>query len=107
MFSKNTIVKVLFVFTIMLIIYPKFIRAEDDDDDVLGEIAIDLMIGFGMAVCETSVACSSFMSLVVIITLISLPFCLCADVIDPRDFCNKRQARRGLTTGIGYGLARR
>ena len=64
MFSKNTIAKILFVFTIMLTIFPKFIRAEDDNNNVLGEIAVDFMIGASMAVCETSAVCSSFMSFI-------------------------------------------
>ena len=103
MFSKNTITQIFFIFTIFIAIFPKFIRAEDDID---GEIIIDLMVGVGMAICETSEACSSFVSIVVIITLICLPFCLCAGVIEPGDICNKTQGRRGLTTGIGYGVAR-
>jgi len=107
MFSKNTISKILFVFTIMLLIFPKFIRAEDADDDQSGDLAVDLMIGVGVAICETSATCSLFMSFIAIIALITIIFALCAGAIEPSDLCNKRQARRGLTAGIGYGLARR
>ena len=107
MFSKNTIAKILFVFTIMLTIFPKFIRAEDDNNNVLGEIAVDFMIGASMSVCETSAVCSSFMSFIAIIAFISILFGLCTGAIEPSDLCNKRQARRGLTAGIGYGFARR
>ena len=106
MFSKNTTIKIFFIFTIFIAIFPKFIRAEDDDDDIVGEIIMDLSSGVMIAMCETSVACSSFMPIVAIITLISLPFCLCAGIIEPDDLCNKKQARRGLTTGVGYGIAR-
>ena len=40
MFSKNTIAKILFVFTIMLTIFPKFIRAEDDNNNVLDSLFV-------------------------------------------------------------------
>lgn len=106
MFSKNTITKIFFIFTIFIAIFPKFIRAEDDDDDIVGEIIMDLAVGVMIAMCETSVTCSSFMNIVIIIALISLPFCLCAGVIEPGDICNKKHARRGLTTGVGYSVAR-
>lgn len=102
MFSKSTLSKIFFILIIFIAIFPKFIRAEDDD----GEIITDLMVGVGISLCETSPACSSLMSIVVIITLTSLPFCLCAGIIEPGDICNKRQARHGLTAGVGYSVAR-
>ena len=107
MFSKNTIAKILFVLTIMLTIFPKFIRAEDADEYDEGEIAVDLMAGAAIAICETSATCSLFMYFIAISALITILFGLCAGAIKPSDLCNKRQARRGLTAGIGYGLARR
>ena len=39
----------------------KFVTATDDDDDIAGEIATDLIIGVGMAICEEFVACKLFM----------------------------------------------
>ena len=42
----------------LLIIFSIFTMAhgEDDDDNALGELAADLMIGVGIAICETSAA---------------------------------------------------
>lgn len=105
MFSKNT-VKILFIFTIMLTILPKFIRAEDDDDDFLSEVVIDLMIGGAIAICESFHLCHMFITAVTVITIISLPFCLCAGIISPSGLCSERNARRGITNGIGYGATR-
>lgn len=80
--------------------------AAEDDDDVAGEIATDLLIGAGIAICEGFVICKLFMTIFVLISLILFLIALCSGEITCADICNSRNARRGLTTGAGYSLAR-
>lgn len=107
MFSKQTLVKIFFFFTIILVVLPKFIRA-NDDDDILGEIITDIFIGVAVAACETSATCSSFMSIVsiaiIIFTLIvcCVNGCKCDDEYRP----SGRTFRRIGTAGVGYGIGR-
>lgn len=108
MFSKQTLAKIIFCFTIFMVILPKFVRAEDDDDDILGEIIVDLFIGIAVSACETNATCNKFMSIIaitiVIFTLIMccINGCKCDD--DYRH--NKRTFRRIGTATVGYGIGR-
>jgi hypothetical protein len=105
MFSKKSIVSSLF----MVLFLGFFITntvAKDDDDNIAAEIAADLLIGVGIAICEEFVICKSFMLMITFIFVIILLIGLCAGEITCADLCNGRNARRGLTAGTGYGLAR-
>lgn len=107
MFSKQTLTKIFFFFTIALVILPKFIRAEDDDD-LLGELLTDLMVGVAVSACETNAMCSAFMTIVsvavIIISLIGccINGCKCDDEYRPTG----RSFRRAGTGAIGYGIGR-
>lgn len=108
MFSKQTLTKIFFFFTIALAILPKFIRAEDDDDDLLGEVLTDIMVGVAVASCETNALCSAFMTIIAIvaitITLIGccINGCRCDDEYRP----SRKSFRRAGTGAIGYGIGR-
>lgn len=108
MFSKQTLVKIFFLLTIFLTILPKFVRADDDDDDnIVGEIIVDLFVGIALAACETSAACSSFMTIISLIFLFIGIITWCASGADCRDCSPSRKSfRRAGTTGIGYAAGR-
>ena len=108
MFSKQTLTKIFFFFTIALVILPKFIRAEDDDDEILGELLTDLMVGVAVSACETNAMCNAFMTIVtiafIIISLIGFCIngCRCDDEYTP----TRKSFRRAGTSAIGYGVGR-
>jgi hypothetical protein len=104
MFSKKSIVSSLFM--VLFLGFFVFKVAAEDDDDAAGEIVADLLIGAGIAVCEEFVMCKFFMLLIVGICLIMVLIGLCSGEITCADICNSRNARRGLTTGAGYGFVR-
>jgi len=84
----------------------KFVSANDDDDDTGGEIFVDLMIGVGMAICEEFVACKLFMILAGLACALIMLIGLCLGEISCEDICNRRNARRSFTSGVGYGVTR-
>ena len=106
--SKQTLTKIFFLLTIFLTILPKFVKADDDDDDIIGEIIVDLLIGVAMAACETSATCSSFMTIVsiaiILFTLLGccISGCKCDDEYRP----SGKTYRRIGTGVIGYGIGR-
>lgn len=93
---------------IILAIMPKFIRAEDDDDNLLGDVLTDIMVGVAVASCETNALCSAFMTIVsiafIIIILIGccINGCRCDDEYRP----SRKSLRRVGTSAIGYGIGR-
>jgi uncharacterized membrane protein len=97
------------IFTFLLFLFTLFshVRA-DEDDDVLGEIAVDLLVGVGMAVCESYATCSILMTLM---TTLFVVFMLCTCIFgsdrDRRDLWdNAPSTRRVGTTGAGYCMAK-
>jgi len=82
----------------------KFVAADDDDDAV--EIVVDIMIGFGMAICEEFVACKLFMIIAGLTGVLMMIIGLCSGEMSCEDICNRRTVRRSFTTGVGYGVAR-
>ena len=105
MFSKKSIVSSFFLVLFLGFFVTKAV-AEEDDDDILGEIVTDLLIGVGIAICEEFVICKFFMVLIGCIAFMMLLIGLCSGEITCADICNGRNARRGLTTGAGYGFVR-
>ena len=93
----------------LLIIFTLFthVRA-DEDDDLLGEIAMDLLVGAGIAMCESYATCSLFMTLM---TTLFMVFMLCTCIFgsdrDRREMWdNIPSSRRVGTTGAGYYMGR-
>ena len=97
--------KSIWIFTFLLFTM-KFVTATDDDDDIAGEIATDLIIGVGMAICEEFVACKLFMIIAGLASAIMILIGLCSGEIRCEDICNRRTARRSFTSGVGYGATR-
>ena len=97
--------KSMWIFTFLLFTM-KFVAAADDDDDIAGEIATDLIIGVGVAICEKFVACKLFMILAGFACALMMLIGLCSGEIRCEDICNRRTARRSFTSGVGYGVTR-
>ncbi len=97
---------------LMLILFTKFTQttsfdsdnvAEDDVDD---EIIVDLIVGVGMAICESFVLCRLMMLVVGVVSFIIILIGLCSGEIGCEEICNRRNARRGFATSLGYGIGR-
>ena len=81
-------------------------RAEDDDeDDILGEILVDILVGAAIAVCQSNAACNGLLTLVTVIfiTISLIGWCLSGCECDC-EAPSRRQMRRAGTIGVGYGL---
>ena len=96
--------KSIWIFTFLLFTM-KFVAAADDDD-IAGEIATDLIIGVGIAICEKFVACKLFMIIAGLACALMMLIGLCSGEISCEDICNRRTARRSFTSGVGYGITR-
>ena len=105
---KSKIVYYLpFVFMLFLFC-TKVVRAEDDDeDDILGELIIDILAGAAVAACQSNASCNA------VLTITTFIFIIIALVSWCMDGCNcdceaptRRQWRRAGGMGIGYGLGR-
>uniref|UniRef100_A0A6C0EPR1 Uncharacterized protein n=1 Tax=viral metagenome TaxID=1070528 RepID=A0A6C0EPR1_9ZZZZ len=93
----------------LLILFTKFqiiIAVDDDDDNILGEIVVDLLVGAGISICESFVFCKLMMLFVGFISLIAVLIGICSGEIGCEDICNSRNARRSFTSGVGYGVTR-
>jgi len=77
-----------------------------DDDDGLGDVVFDLMIGAGMAICEEFVVCKLFMIIAGLACALMMIIGLCSGEISCKDICNRRTIRRSFTSGVGYGATR-
>ena len=77
-----------------------------EDDDIIGEIIIDLAVGVGMSICEQYVLCRAVLIITTGIVLSITLILLCTGEIPIEEICNRRTTRRGFTTGIGYALGR-
>ena len=108
MSSKQTLAKIFFLLTIFLTILPKFVKADDDDDDIVGEIIVDLFAGVAMAACETSATCSSFMTIFTIAMFLFTLLCCCINgcKCDDEYRPSGKTYRRIGTGAIGYGVGR-
>lgn len=94
-------------FVFMLFIFcTKVVRAEDDDeDDILGEIIVDILVGTALAVCQSNAVCNGLLTLltIIFITFSLIGWCLSGCECDC-EAPNRRQMRRTGTIGLGYGL---
>jgi len=103
--KSKTLYYLPFVFMLFLFC-TKVVRAEDDDeDDILGEILVDIMVGAAIAVCQSNAVCNGLLTLVTVIfiTISLIGWCLSSCECDC-EAPSRRQMRRAGTIGVGYGL---
>ena len=93
-------------FMLLLLFNSFMVGWAKEDDDLIGEIAIDLFVGGGMAICGKFVLCNIILTVVLTIAAILIIIVLCAGEISLAELCNLRVIRRGLTSAIGYGGAK-
>ena len=85
----------------------KFIMVfAEEEDDIMGEIMVDLFIGAAMEVCSYYVTCSLIMSITFMAILILTLIGCVLGMIEPGDVVNSRNARRISTHYIGRTLVR-
>jgi len=83
-----------------------FAATADNDNSIAAEIATDLIIGAGMAICEEFAMCKLFMIIIGLVSAIIVLIGLSSGEISCADICNRRTARRSFTSGLGYGITR-
>ena len=98
---------VTFIFLIMMFSMFTAAKAEsDDDDDVVGEIIIDLLTGIVLEMCTESAACSSFLTVVCIATILIGIVLTCITGECFFEMPTSRQIRRGATVYGGMRTRR-
>ena len=80
--------------------------AENDDDDIMGEIIVDLLIGVAVEICSHYTTCSAIMTIIVIISLIVMFIGCMLGNIQLGDVINRRVVRRIGTQYVGRRFAR-
>jgi hypothetical protein len=88
-------------------IFVSVARAEDDDDNIIGEIITDLLVGAAIEVCSMYATCRLIMVFFTFTALIIIVIALCLGEIGCKDIFNCRNARRGATMGAGGAIVRR
>ena len=83
------------------------IQADDDEGDVLDDIFVDLVIGFGIAVCDEYETCRDFMIIFGVVSTIFISVGICFGSIRYQDIYNKKNILRGGTVYGGYSLTKR
>jgi len=78
----------------------------DEEDDLVTEIFVDLIVGIGMAICESYATCNMLLTTVSCITVIIVLISVCMGSIYMGDICNRRMARRSFTSYSGYSFGR-
>ena len=97
-----------FTFLFLLFTFVTSVRA-DDDEDILGELMTDLLIGAAVAVCESYATCNAILT---VITIISILILICGCIFG--DEHTRKEIWEGLPpsrriagTGAGYYLTKR
>ncbi len=95
------------IFLVMMFSMFTAAKAEsDDDDDVVGEIIIDLLTGIALEMCTESAACSSFLTVVCITTILIGLVLTCITGECFFEMPTSRQIRRGATVYGGMRARR-
>lgn len=99
---------VIYTLIILFIITISVVKAEEDDDDILGEILTDILVGSAVAVCESYAACKGFMILITIVFIIIslIGWCCNGCRCDDEYYPSRRTMRRAGTSAISYGITR-
>ena len=83
------------------VLFVSVVRAEDEDDDILGEMETDLAIGAFMGICSSFAICHLFMVTLGFIAFVMVIIGICSGEIGCDEIFNCRNVRRGATIGIG------
>ena len=106
--TKISFSTVIYTLTILFIISISVVKAENDDDEILGEVLTDILVGSAVAVCETNAACNGFMTLITIVFIITslIGWCCNGCRCDDEYYPSRRTMRRAGTSAISYGITR-
>lgn len=97
------------IYAIVFLTLLSQVRGDDDEDNLLGEVLVDVMVGVAVAACESSVACNGFLSIIILISFILiLCTCICGSDRDRQELWDSMPSgRRYVSTGAGYAIGRR
>lgn len=95
-----------FVYILMTLIFmTKMVYGwdDDDDEDLMGELFIDMVVGVSIAVCESYAGCAAFMYVIGSIALATMFIGWCCEGCHC-DRPSNRTVRRftGVTTGYAF-----
>ena len=98
--------KSILLFALIFMIKFMMVFAEDDDDDIKGEIVVDLFVGAAIEVCTHYATCSVILFILSVIVLISALIGCILGTLKPGDVVNARNVRRMGTHYVGRSLVR-
>ena len=105
--NKSRFIYLIPLLVLLSIKCAKVAADNDDDDDMLGELVIDLLIGVAGAACETSATCSAVMGTIcIIVIVISLIIWMIEGCKCDCHYPSGRDVRRLGGVGLGYGIGR-
>jgi hypothetical protein len=102
---KSKMVYALPFMFILLAFCTKVARADDDDDDVLGELMIDMLTGVAVAACQSNAVCNGILSIVTVTLFIATLIAWCIGGCQC-ETPTRRDMRRAGGMGLGYGIGR-
>lgn len=97
------------IYAIVFLTLISQVRGDDDEDNILGEIITDIMVGTAVAACETSAACNGLLTIISFISvLFVLTTCICGSDRDRDELWESMPSgRRVASTGAGYAIGTR
>ena len=94
------------IFIISLFIL-SFVMAEEDYNNIVTEIVTDLLVGVTVNFCISYFFCNILLAFIFVILGLTIIVGICNGEIGRNEIFNFRNARRGLTVGVGREFARR
>tara|TARA_B100000925_G_C21895825_1_gene424940 strand:- start:214 stop:540 length:327 start_codon:yes stop_codon:yes gene_type:complete len=97
------------IYAIVFLTLLSQVRGEDDDDDILGELITDIMVGAAVAACETSAGCNGLLTIISFISvLFVLTTCICGSDRDRDELWESMPSKKRIAgTGAGYVIGTR
>ena len=107
MFKNRFSQYILMLFFGIMMFTIKFARGEeDDDDDIIGEIIVDLLIGAAVSVCQSNAVCNLYLTLFTVLFVVIALVNACINGCEDARYPSRREIRRAGTVYVGSRLFR-